>query len=131
MNKTILFIATGVLIMIGIWWFVSRDSSLEMGMMDMMPGMNMQSKGGLTTLTDENVPEVQPTQVVELADGDTFNLVASIRPCASNTDSIAPFVFDSRATFGGVTLGKNAHSFASPVPVSSGAPVRVPVKAIR
>lgn len=78
MNKTILFIATGVLIMIGIWWFVSRDSSLEMGMMDMMPGMNMQSKGGLTTLTDENVPEVQPTQVVELADGDTFNLVASI-----------------------------------------------------
>ncbi len=55
-----------------------NNSSMKMGMMDMMPGMNMGQKGGLAKLTDENVPEVQPTQVIELKNGDTFDLVASV-----------------------------------------------------
>ena len=69
MNKITSLIIVAVLIGGGVWWwFVSDNSSMSMD--DMMPGMSV--KGGLTKLTDENVPEVQPTQVVELKNGDTF-----------------------------------------------------------
>ena len=74
MNKKIIFLIVVILIGGSVWWFASNNSSLNMD--DMMSGMNV--KGGLTKLTDENVPEVQPTQVVELKNGDTFELTASI-----------------------------------------------------
>lgn len=44
----------------------------------MMMGQNIPEEDNLAILHDANVPEVQPTQVVELNDGDTFNLTASI-----------------------------------------------------
>lgn len=78
MNKILLLIIATLFVAGGIWWFAMNNSSMKMGMMDMMPGMNMGQKGGLAKLTDENVPEVQPTQVIELKNGDTFDLVASV-----------------------------------------------------
>ncbi len=44
----------------------------------MMSGTDINQEGGLTQLTDKNVPEVKPTEVVQLKNGDTFNLTASI-----------------------------------------------------
>lgn len=77
-KNTTLIIVAGVLVLSGLWWYLSSGSSMNMTMDNMMPGMNMNQTGDLTKLTDENVPEVQPTQVVELNDGDTFNLTASV-----------------------------------------------------
>jgi suppressor of ftsI len=63
-------IIVGVLLSLGgIFWYTNtQNMSIEHGMM----------KGDLSILTDENVPLVKPTEVVELQDGDTFDLVASI-----------------------------------------------------
>lgn len=69
-KKTIIIISAIVLIGGGVWW--SMNSSL------LNLSMDMSQKSGLTRLTDETVPEVQPTQVVELKNGDTFDLVASV-----------------------------------------------------
>ena len=49
-----------------------------MSMGSMMSGTDINQEGGLTQLTDKNVPEVKPTEVVQLKNGDTFNLTASI-----------------------------------------------------
>lgn len=70
--------AAGLLITGGIWWFATSNSPMDMGMMNMMPGMGMKQADSLTKLTDESVPEVQPTEVVELKNGDTFELTASV-----------------------------------------------------
>ncbi len=76
MNKTTLPIVILVLAVLGISWITLSNPSMNMG--NMMPGTNMTQKGGLTELTDENVPLVQPTQIVELKNGDTFDLTASV-----------------------------------------------------
>ena len=68
--------------------------------------------------------------VISLETNMPLTAAAPASPGASNDDSIAPVAFDSRATFGGTTLGENAHSVASPVPVSSGAPGSMPSKVI-
>lgn len=70
MSKKIVLIIAMLLVGGGIWWFASNNSFRDMGALN--------QKGGLTKLTDKNVPEVQPTQVVELKNGDTFNLTASV-----------------------------------------------------
>lgn len=76
MNKTTVPIVILVLAVLVISWITLSNPSLNMG--NMMPGTNMTQKGGLTELTDENVPLVQPTQIVELKNGDTFDLTASV-----------------------------------------------------
>lgn len=76
MNKTLPFTIVAMLLAVGGWWYFSGGSFMDMG--NIMPGMTQNQKGDLTKLTDENVPEVQPTQVVELKNGDTFDLVASV-----------------------------------------------------
>lgn len=70
MNKKIVLIIAVLFVGGGAWWFASNNSFMGID--------TMNQKGGLTKLTDENVPEVQPTQVVELKNGDTFNLTASV-----------------------------------------------------
>lgn len=77
MKKNLTLLAAGIILFGGVWYGLSGKS---MNMMDMggMSGMNMSGSGDLTKLTDENIPLVKPTEIVELKNGDTFNLTASI-----------------------------------------------------
>ena len=69
MNKLVIIIAGLTLLLGSVWWYTSITS---------MFGMNITEKGDLTRLLDDTVPEVEPTQIVTLKNGDTFNLNASI-----------------------------------------------------
>lgn len=76
--KYILSIAAFLLLIGGVFWYTSTPNMMGMNMDGMMMGQNIPEEDNLAILHDANVPEVQPTQVVELNDGDTFNLTASI-----------------------------------------------------
>jgi len=75
MKKIILGVVTMALIGGGIWYTQSGHMSMNMnGMMT----HEIKVKDNLSILKDEGVPHVKPTEVVELQDGDTFDLTASI-----------------------------------------------------
>ena len=76
--KYILSIGAFLLLIGGVFWYTSTPNMMGMNMDGMMMGQNIPEEDNLAILHDANVPEVQPTQVVELNDGDTFNLTASI-----------------------------------------------------
>ncbi|MEZ4194945.1 MAG: multicopper oxidase family protein [Candidatus Paceibacterota bacterium] len=76
--KYILSIGAFLLLIGGVFWYTSTPNMMRMNMDGMMMGQNIPEEDNLAILHDANVPEVQPTQVVELNDGDTFNLTASI-----------------------------------------------------
>ncbi|MCA9360513.1 multicopper oxidase domain-containing protein, partial [Candidatus Kaiserbacteria bacterium] len=76
--KYILSISAFLLLIGGVFWYTSTPNMMGMNMDGMMMGQNIPEEDNLAILHDANVPEVQPTQVVELNDGDTFNLTASI-----------------------------------------------------
>lgn len=56
----------------GIWAYSANTMS------SLVTGKEISNKENLSVLHDSNVPEVKPTEVVELKDGDTFDLTASI-----------------------------------------------------
>lgn len=66
-----------VLIGGGAWYYTNNMHSM-MNMDGMMMGQEIPEKENLSILHDSDVPEVKPTEVVELKDGDTFDLTASI-----------------------------------------------------
>jgi len=77
--KYILGIAALALIVGGGFWYTQSDQTgVSMGMDGMRMGNEVKKTDNLSILRDENVPTVRPTEVVELKDGDTFELVASI-----------------------------------------------------
>jgi FtsP/CotA-like multicopper oxidase with cupredoxin domain len=76
--KYIVVIGVFLLLIGGVFWYTSTPNMMGMNMDGMMMGQNISKEDNLSILHDANVPEVQPTQVVELNDGDTFNLTASI-----------------------------------------------------
>lgn len=59
-------------------WYYTNNMSFMMNMDGMMMGREIPEEDNLSILHDSNVPEVQPTEIVELNDGDTFDLTASI-----------------------------------------------------
>jgi len=78
--KNTLIIGGGILLVLllaGVFWY---DNDYRMGMgrhMD-VSGEFAERNGGLTKLTDTAVLSLRPTEVVELKDGDTYELTASI-----------------------------------------------------
>ena len=77
--KYILGIAAIVVVVGGVFWYTSMDMNDSMMSMEgMSQGEAVADADNLSVLRDPNVPEVQPMQVVELKDGDTFDLVASV-----------------------------------------------------
>lgn len=62
---------------LGVWYYLNSMTAM-MNMDGMMMGQNAVTGENLSFLRDKNVPIVKPTEVVELKDGDTFNLTASI-----------------------------------------------------
>jgi len=77
--KYILGIAALALVVGGGFWYTQSDHmGMSMNMDGMMMGNEVKEADNLSILHDENVPTVRPTEVVELKDGDTFELVASI-----------------------------------------------------
>lgn len=75
MKKIILGVAAIALVGGGVWYAQSGHLSMNM---DGMMTQEIKVKDNLSILKDENVPQVKPTEVVELKDGDTFELTASI-----------------------------------------------------
>lgn len=76
--KYIVIIGAFLLLIGGAFWYTSTPNMMGMNMDGMMMAQNISEEDNLSILHDKNVPEVQPTQVVELNDGDTFDLTASI-----------------------------------------------------
>jgi len=74
--KYVLGIIALVLIAGGVWYTESDRQDMPMNMKGMMGGG--EHGGDLSVLKDKDVPLVRPTEIVELKDGDTFELVASI-----------------------------------------------------
>lgn len=72
--KYILGIISLILIGGSIWYF----STMNMGMGGMMMNQVISEKDNLSLLKNSDVPEVKPMEVVELKDGDTYDMVASI-----------------------------------------------------
>jgi len=78
--KNTLIIGGGILLVLllaSVFWY---DDDYRMGMgrhMD-VSGEFAERDGGLTKLTDTAVSSLRPTEVVELKDGDTYDLTASI-----------------------------------------------------
>jgi len=76
--KYILSIGAFLLLVGGVFWYTSTPNMMGMNMDGMMMGQNIPEEDNLSILRDKNVPEVRPTEVVELNDGDTFDMTASI-----------------------------------------------------
>lgn len=78
--KNTLIIGGGILLVLllaSVFWY---DDDYRMGMgrhMD-ISGEYAERNGGLTKLTDTTVESLRPTEVVELKDGDTYDLTASV-----------------------------------------------------
>ncbi len=72
-------IAVLALILIGggVWYYTNNMHSM-MNMDGMMMGQEIPEKENLSILHDSDVPEVQPMEIVELNDGDTYDMTASI-----------------------------------------------------
>jgi len=73
------FLGIGALILIagGVLYTQSDHQDMSMDMNEMMMGESKE-RGDLSVLKDKDVPLVRPTEVMELENGDTFELVASI-----------------------------------------------------
>jgi len=76
--KYIVVIGVFLLLIGGVFWYTSTPNMMGMNMDGMMMGQNITKEDNLSILHDENVSEVKPTEIVELNDGDTFDLTASI-----------------------------------------------------
>ena len=77
--KYILGIAALALIVGGGFWYTQSDyMGMSMNMNGMTIGGEIKKADNLSILRDKNVPTVRPTEVVELKDGDTYEMVASI-----------------------------------------------------
>ena len=59
-----------------VWYW--QMGSMNMNMGTMMMNQNIPDAENLSLLTDTNVPEVKPTEIIELKNGDTYELVASV-----------------------------------------------------
>lgn len=79
-NQTIIIVVliTGALIGGGMWAYNANTIPTMMNMDSMMMEQEIDKEDNLSVLHDSNVSDVRPTEVVELKDGDTFNLTASI-----------------------------------------------------
>lgn len=66
-----------MLLVIGVLWYVDNERDMG-GHMYAVGEYVGEREGGLTKLTDDQVATVRPTEVVELKDGDTYDLTASI-----------------------------------------------------
>ena len=79
-NQTIVIVLliTGALIGGGMWAYNANTIPTMMNMDSMMMEQEIDKEDNLSVLHDSNVSDVRPTEVVELKDGDTFNLTASI-----------------------------------------------------
>jgi FtsP/CotA-like multicopper oxidase with cupredoxin domain len=75
MNNKAIIIAVITFLVGGVFWYTSDNEMSMSRHMDMMTG---QTESDLTKLPDYAVEAVKPTEVVELQDGDTFDLTASI-----------------------------------------------------
>ncbi len=75
MNNKSIIIAVITFLVGGAFWYTSDNEMSMSRHMDMMTG---QTESDLTKLPDYAVEVVKPTEVVELQDGDTFDLTASI-----------------------------------------------------
>lgn len=71
-----IIIGAGLLLLAGVVWYTSIDRIDTFGQMGAM--MGGEQVEDLTKLPDHEVSKVKPTEVVELNDGDTFELEASI-----------------------------------------------------
>ena len=73
-------VGIGVLVLtIAGWWYVDNADETSFDMGGMMSDMMQSERGNdLTKLPENALPSVKPTEVVELSDGDTFDLTASI-----------------------------------------------------
>jgi len=76
--KYVLGIGAIALVVVGGYWYTSMDMDGSMMNMGGMTGTEIAEVDNLSVLQDENVPLVRPTEVVELKDGDTYEMVASI-----------------------------------------------------
>ncbi len=65
----------GLLIFAGFWFLQSNSKTMNM---DHLMTRENDINENLSVLKDHNVPEVKPTEVVELKDGDTYDLEATI-----------------------------------------------------
>lgn len=77
-NKKIILGIGAFIILVGGIWAYNANTMPSMMNMDGMIGQKISEKDNLSILRDTNVSEVKPTEVVELKDGDTFDLTASI-----------------------------------------------------
>ncbi len=78
-NQTIAIIVLAAVILVGgSIWFYNTNTMPAMMNMDGMMGTEIKKSDNLSILQDKNVPEVKPMQVVELKDGDTYDMEASI-----------------------------------------------------
>jgi len=75
--KYILSLVALTLVAGGVWYTQSDHMDISINMGDMMSG-EIKEKDNLSILKDKNVPLVRPTEVVELNDGDTYEMIASI-----------------------------------------------------
>ena len=64
------------LLIVGGIWYTQTDSPFEMG--SMMSGNQMEKGNDLTKLPSHKVDSVKPTEIVELKDGDTYDMEATI-----------------------------------------------------
>ncbi|MCB9815823.1 multicopper oxidase family protein [Candidatus Nomurabacteria bacterium] len=76
--KRLLIIIVAVLLLGAAFWYLNQNDTITTSHLDTTGYNNIQSASDLTKLTDEQVATVRPTEVVELKDGDTYNLTASI-----------------------------------------------------
>lgn len=73
-------VAFGLLIVGGVW-YINRDTDTAFDMGGMMNGGrtgNVSEESDLTKLPEHKLESVKPTEVVELNDGDTFDMEATI-----------------------------------------------------
>lgn len=77
--KYIVGLGVLALIVIGGFWYTSNQNSYPMNLENMMPGMMRgDSQESLTVLPDRVLANVKPTEVIELKDGDVFDMEATI-----------------------------------------------------
>lgn len=77
MKYTSIAVLALVLVGGGAWYYTNNMSSM-MNMDGMMMGQEIKEEDNLSILHDSDVPEVQPMEIVELNDGDMYDMTASI-----------------------------------------------------
>lgn len=76
--KYILGILAIIVVTGGVYWYTNMNMGNSMMNMGDMMGAEIKKSDNLSILQDKNVPEVQPMQVIELEDGDVYDMEASI-----------------------------------------------------